>query len=150
MSPEAIEDSARSDPRSDIYSLGALGYYLLTGVNVFEAQSLQELYEKHLREPPRPPTQRTTNVISAEMERTLLQCLEKKPDLRPQSVGELRALLLTSPHASDWNHEARAGWWKGFEGSNKRVTPGTVLRAASPLEATVRIDVGDRIKKGSS
>src|SRR3989475_6606807 len=111
MPPEAIKDAARSDPRSDIYSLGALGYYLLTTANVFDAQSVFDLYEKHLTASPIKPSQRAANSISAELEETILRCLEKEPTLRPQSVGELRALLLTSPHASDWGIEERAAWW---------------------------------------
>ena len=110
MPPEAIKDAARSDPRSDIYSVGALGYYLLTTANVFDAQNVLDLYEKHLTESPIKPSQRTANPISAELEETILRCLEKEPNLRPQSVGELRALLLTSPRASDWGPEARAAW----------------------------------------
>jgi hypothetical protein len=145
MSPEAIQDSARSDPRSDIYSLGALGYFLLTAKNVFEAQSLAELYEKHLKEAPIPPTQRTANPISSKMEDTLLRCLEKQPNLRPQSAGGLRALLLASPHAPDWDGEARAAWWAGFESEDNRVATEAVHRRAPSLETTVKIDVGARV-----
>src|SRR4029077_19230825 len=46
MAPEAIKDSTKSDPRSDIYSLGALGYFLLTGKYVFDAKSVMEIYEQ--------------------------------------------------------------------------------------------------------
>src|ERR1051326_9583120 len=116
MPPEAIKDAARSDPRSDIYSVGALGYYLLTTANVFDAENVLDLYEKHLTASPIKPSQRTANPISAELEETILRCLEKEPNLRPQSVGELRALLLTSPHAADWTLEARQGWWTEYLG----------------------------------
>ena len=130
MPPEAIKDAARSDPRSDIYSVGALGYYLLTTANVFDAQNVLDLYEKHLTESRIKPSQRTANPISAELEETILRCLEKEPNLRPQSVGELRALLLTSPRASDWGLEARAAWWAKHQDQEMQ-RPGENDRLAS-------------------
>src|SRR6185369_14323460 len=105
MPPEAIKDAARSDPRSDIYSVGALGYYLLTTANVFDAENVLDLYEKHLTASPIKPSQRTPNPITAELEETILRCLEKDQNRRPQCVSELCALLLTSPRASDWGLE---------------------------------------------
>ena len=146
MPPEALKDAARSDPRSDIYSVGALGYFLLTGHCVFEADSLLELYEKHLQESPTRPSQRTSNAISANMEETLMRCLEREPNLRPQSVGELRALLLTSPCASDWGPEARAAWWAKYEGGEKERPGETVQDVSGRVNATVKIDFASRVK----
>jgi len=146
MPPEAIKDAARSDPRSDIYSVGALGYYLLTTANVFDAQNVLDLYEKHLTESRIKPSQRTANPISADLEETILRCLEKEPNLRPQSVGELRALLLTSPRASDWGLEARAAWWAKYHDQAIQRPGGTDPSASSPIDATVKIDFASRIQ----
>ena len=82
LPPESIKNSADSDPRSDIYSVGALGYHLLTGEYVFNGTSIFDLYEKHLTESPISPRQRTSNPISPELEETTLRCLEKEPNLR--------------------------------------------------------------------
>ena len=144
MPPEAIKDAARSDPRSDIYSVGALGYYLLTTANVFDAQNVLDLYEKLLTASPIKPTQRTANPISAELEETILRCLEKEPNLRPQSVGELRTLLFTSPRASDWGFEARAAWWARYQ--DPKVQEPVRSEPRSPIGATVRIDFASRIQ----
>jgi serine/threonine protein kinase len=144
MPPEAIKNSARSDPRSDIYSVGALGYFLLTDEYIFEAESVFDLYDKQLTRAPIPPGQRTTNPISAELEETILRCLEREPNLRPQSVDELRALLLTSPCASEWGREARAAWWTRH---HSEVTPSAAKTArleSAPLPATVKIDFARR------
>ena len=146
MPPEAIKDAAGSDPRSDIYSVGALGYYLLTTANVFDAQNVLDLYEKHLTATPIKPSQRTANPISAELEETILRCLEKEPNLRPQSVGELRGLLLTSPRALDWGLEARAGWWAKYQDQEIRKQAESDPRAASPINATVKIDFASRMQ----
>src|SRR4030095_2239682 len=146
MPPEAIKDAARSDPRSDIYSVGALGYYLLTTANVFDAENVLDLYEKHLTASPIQPSQRTTNPISAELEETLLRCLEKERNLRPQSVVELRALLQTSPRASDWGLEARTAWWARYQDQEIRKQDDGDKRAASPINATVKIDFASRMQ----
>jgi len=146
MPPEAIKDAAGSDPRSDIYSVGALGYYLLTTANVFDAQNVLDLYEKHLTATPIKPSQRTANPISAELEETILRCLEKERNLRPQSVGELRALLLTSPRASDWGLESRAAWWANYQDQEIRRAGKGDQRASSPINATVKIDFASRIQ----
>jgi serine/threonine protein kinase len=142
MSPESIQNPASSDPRSDIYSLGALGYFLLTARNVFEATTLRELYEKHLHESPVPPTKRTTNSISAELEATLLRCLAKEPGLRPASVEELRSLLLTSPRSDEWTLEARSAWWSEYETGHSVTSHKADRRRATSLEPTVKIHLG--------
>jgi len=146
MPPEAIKDAASSDPRSDIYSVGALGYYLLTTANVFDAQNVLDLYEQHLTASPIKPSQRTPNPITAELEGTILRCLEKDQNRRPQSVGELRALLLTSPRASDWGLEARAAWWARYQAPENQRTGTRDSRASSPINATVKIDFASRIE----
>jgi len=111
MPPESMKNSSLSDPRSDLYSVGALGYYLVTGHSVFNADSLIDLYHQHLTNAPVPPSKRTTNPISDPLEALLLRCLANEPARRPQSAGELRALLLRTPHASEWTPESRATWW---------------------------------------
>jgi eukaryotic-like serine/threonine-protein kinase len=114
MSPESIQNPATSDPRSDIYSVGGLAYYLLTGCHVFEHESADEVYQQQLTAMPVPPSRITDNPISAELDEIILRCLEKNPDDRPQSVLELFALLLTSPYAEDSTPETRAAWWQSF------------------------------------
>jgi hypothetical protein len=144
MPPEAMKDPARSDPRGDLYSVGALGYYLLTGAHVFQAASVLELYEKHLTQSPIPPGRRTANPVSAELEATVLRCLAKAPEQRPQSAGELRRLLQASPRATEWGVEARAAWWAGHRGQEGSAPRTTEHRLASPVAATVKINLADR------
>jgi eukaryotic-like serine/threonine-protein kinase len=140
MPPEAFADSGAADPRSDIYSLGALGYYLLTGQYLFEAESDSELYHKHLSESPIPPSRRTDHAVSAEMDETLLRCLEKEPNLRVQSAAELRELLLTSPVSSKWGAEERVAWWTAYRSGNGTL-PVLTQRTAEREEGTVRIHI---------
>jgi len=145
MPPEAFRNSSQVDPRSDIYSLGALGYFLLTRQFVFEGKSAMEIYEKQLTSTPVPPSQRTANPVSPELEALLLRCLDRAPEARPQSAVELRELLLATPHANDWTPEARAAWWNEHR-DEIQAQPGTVCETASPIP-TVKIDFESRMQQ---
>jgi eukaryotic-like serine/threonine-protein kinase len=143
MPPEAIKNSAASDPRSDLYAVGAIGYFLLTGKSVFEDEDISELHKKQLAASPAPPSWRTKNKISVELEKVILRCLERDPDRRPQSALELRDLFLASPRASDYTHEARAAWWTEFH-AQKQSSADVKTRTPSPVP-TVKIDFASRI-----
>jgi eukaryotic-like serine/threonine-protein kinase len=145
MPPESMKNSSRSDPRSDIYSVGALGYFLLTGQYVFNSDSVLELYEMHLTQIPTPPSQRSKNPVSSELELALLRCLEKEPNLRPQSVAELRSLLLTSPRACEWGLEERRAWWAKHQTQLTAPSSETNGSKSEPIAATVKIDFASRI-----
>jgi serine/threonine protein kinase len=142
--PEAIRGSAPTDPRSDIYSLGALGYFLLTGFYIFDAEGIADIHAKQLAAAPVPPSRRTTNPISAEMERILLCCLEKDMNRRPQSVVELRAMLAATPFAADWAPEMRAAWWSEYE--RQPAVPVDADADASTSRATVSVDLASRME----
>jgi eukaryotic-like serine/threonine-protein kinase len=141
--PEAINGS--TDPRSDLYAVGVLGYYLLTGQYIFDAETVSEIHEKQLAATPVPPSQRTMNPISTEMERILLRCLEKDVAARPQSAGELRTLLLTLPAAADWTAEARIAWWAAYESQPIARIDQTGALPSTPMN-TVRIELDSRVK----
>ncbi len=143
--PEAINGSAPIDPRSDLYSLGALGYYLLTGQYIFDAETVVEIHAKQLNSAPIPPSQRTTNPISAEMETHLLDCLAKAAAARPQSASDLRARLLACPAAADWPVTARSDWWDAYE-RQPIASPAETGGGASTPMATVRIDLASRVE----
>lgn len=145
MPPEAVQSSATVDPRSDLYSLGALGYFLLTGYFIFDAETVEEVHQKQLGAAPVPPTQRTANPISPEMEQLLLRCLEKDMNLRPRSAMELRALLLALPAAGRWTVEMREAWWDGYEQQQIRKPAEPPGRSATPMP-TVHVDLSSRME----
>ncbi|HEY5232620.1 MAG TPA: serine/threonine protein kinase [Verrucomicrobiae bacterium] len=144
MPPEAIQGSAPIDPRSDLYAVGALGYFLLTGQYIFEAETISEIHAKQLAANPIPPSQRTANPISAEMEQIILRCLEKDAAARPQSAGELKALLLASPAAADWTLSARVAWWNAYANQPVAGIDETGALPSAPMN-TVRIELGSRV-----
>jgi eukaryotic-like serine/threonine-protein kinase len=109
MAPEmALGDAI--DGRADLYALGCVAYFLLTGTLVFEADTGLQMMAKHLRAEPRPPSQRTAVPIPAALDRIVLACLAKKPDDRPRSAGDL-SRALGSVEGEPWNEKRAREWW---------------------------------------
>jgi hypothetical protein len=144
MPPEAINNSTTTDPRSDLYAVGAIGYFLLTGQSAFEYEDITELEKKLLTEAPAPPSWRTKSKISVELERVILRCLERDLERRPQAALELRDLLLATPHASDFTPEARVAWWAEFH-KQEHAEVGVNKPTPSP-GPTVRVDFASRMR----
>lgn len=77
ISPEAIQSPLAVDNRSDLYAVGAVGYFLLNGQPVFSASNIVELCRQDVDQSPMPPSQRLGRVVSSELEHAILTCLEK-------------------------------------------------------------------------
>lgn len=101
------------DGRADIYALGCVTYYLLTGQLVFEAEKAFQMIAKHLQSPPVPPSQRTDRPVSPELEGLVLKCLAKNANDRPKSAADLREALEWIP-ADKWGEEQAAQWWNAI------------------------------------
>jgi serine/threonine-protein kinase len=110
MSPEAIKTPGAVDGRSDLYALGAVGYYLLTGKHVFEGSTVVEVCSKHLGEDPVPPSVRLGVPVPAGVERVVLDCLAKDPVLRPQTASELQQRLRDTALPL-WDAQSAQQWW---------------------------------------
>jgi len=117
------------DGRADIYALGCVAYYLLTGQLVFEAEKAFQLIAKHLQTPPVPPSQRTKLPISSELERLVLKCLAKNANDRPKSAAQLAQALEWIP-TDAWGEEQAKRWW---EMNDSTPTSSGPLSAALPL-----------------
>jgi serine/threonine protein kinase len=143
MPPEAIRDGDASDPRSDIYSVGARAYYLLTGAYAYEGATVREIHEHQLAGPPLPPGQRSTQPISGELDHLVLACLAADPADRPQTAWELRQRLLATPQAGTWTIQEQVEWWTQFN-QQPLVPPLPADGAATPM-ATVRVDIDTRL-----
>jgi hypothetical protein len=126
MSPEAIQMPNSVDARSDIYALGAVGYFLLTGAPVFEADSVVDLCQKHVATPATPPSERVKTPIPAALEAALLACLEKSRAKRPQTARDLSTQISRCPEALEWSVEDADAWW----GRHDRGQPITAAEAA--------------------
>ncbi len=119
MSPEQAAGDREIDGRSDLYALGCVGYWMLTGQMVFEGSAMRTMMA-HMQESPVPPSQRAEVKIPAAFEALLLRCLEKDPDNRPQTADELASLLSECETSEAWTMEDARAWWTAI-GSRKEV-----------------------------
>jgi serine/threonine-protein kinase len=112
LSPEAILTPARVDARADIYALGAVGYYLLSGQPPFAGRTLAELCGHHLHSVPVPPSKRVGRDVPEDLERVVLSCLEKDASARPQSAQAMAEALRRCRDAGGWTEEQAEHWWR--------------------------------------
>jgi serine/threonine protein kinase len=134
MSPEAIQMPNSVDSRSDIYAVGAVGYFLLTGQPVFEAENVVDLCQKHVATPPVPPSERTRTPIPAELENALLACLDMSRAKRPQTARDLALMIARCVEATQWSIEDADAWWGRHErgqGAAARSAPGAAASTAT-------------------
>jgi serine/threonine protein kinase len=115
MSPEAIQMPNSVDACSDIYAVGATGYFLLTGRPVFEAANVAELCDKHISETPAPPSVRSGRPVPPDLESALLACLEKSRAKRPQTARDLAQRLARCAAAIEWTIDDAEMWWSRHE-----------------------------------
>ncbi|GAB5512354.1 MAG: serine/threonine protein kinase [Rhodopirellula baltica] len=142
MSPESIQAPMTVDACSDIYAVGAVGYFLLTGKPVFEAANLVDLCQKHIEESPVPPSKRGNVKVSSQLEDAIMGCLEKSRAKRPQTARDLGILISKCAAASDWTIEEADRWWGRHErGSENRdsttSTAGSSSTESAAMDATM-------------
>jgi serine/threonine-protein kinase len=111
MAPEVAVGDGDVDARADLYALGCVGYFLLTGTMVFEDTNPMKVALKHVQAAPEPPSARTELPIPADLEQVMLRCLAKVPAARPASAGELHDLL-SQCEVADWTARDAAAWWE--------------------------------------
>ena len=111
MAPESALNAKDADVRADLYAVGAVAYWLVTGSLVFEGLTDYDTLLEHVNTVPVPPSQRSETVIPAELEQIIMACLEKDPLKRPQSAAELTARLKALPAGAAWTPERAEHWW---------------------------------------
>jgi serine/threonine-protein kinase len=112
VAPEALTDPENVDARADLYALGAVGYWLLTGTHVFRGKSVLELCTHHLNSAPEPPSARLGRPVTRDLESLLLECLAKRREDRPVSAHVLRDRLRSCAAAGRWTDARAAKWWE--------------------------------------
>jgi serine/threonine-protein kinase len=114
LSPEAITAPDRVDARGDLYALGAVGYFMVTGKHVFSGATLVEVCSHHLHTAPEPPSARLGRPVPPALEAILLRCLEKDPARRPASAHALRDAFRELAGVAEWTEEDARTWWQGW------------------------------------
>ena len=122
MSPEAIEHPDQVDARTDLYSLGAVGYYLVTGETVFGGTTVGEVLMQQVKAQPENPSARLPQPLSPDFEGLLLRCLAKSAADRPSSARELEAALSCCRAATEWGLEQAENWWRRRDAINTEQT----------------------------
>jgi hypothetical protein len=112
MSPEASQSPDEVDPRSDLYSLGCLAYFLLTGQPPFLGNNPLEICLKQVREQPKVLSDVSRNPIAPSLSQTVMSCLAKLPSQRPQSALELLSELESVQPINAWTRVEAELWWR--------------------------------------
>jgi serine/threonine-protein kinase len=120
MAPEQATGEPGLDTRADIYALGAMMYFALTGKPPFTGDSAFAVMMAHARDPVVPPSQRRSEV-PADLEQVVLRCLAKKPEDRYHTVKALEEALAACACATEWNATQADSWWTaaGFGASEE-------------------------------
>jgi eukaryotic-like serine/threonine-protein kinase len=111
MAPEQVIGGA-IDHRTDIYALGCVAYWLVTGQQVFESPTSFGMLTHHTRTPPARPSTRSELPIPAALDQLILDCLEKDPVSRPQTARELSRRLGEIAAGEGWDQDRAKEWWE--------------------------------------
>ena len=112
LPPELALGEDEIDGRADIYGLGCVAYWLLTGQVVFDERTPTATAMAHAGKEPAPPSTRTEREIPAGLEAIVMACLAKKPADRPESAAALRRMLAQCPDVPAWDLEEAERWWQ--------------------------------------
>jgi hypothetical protein len=141
LSPEAVQTPDHVDHRSDLYAVGAVGYFLLTGTPVFDGASVVEICMKQVQAPVDAPSQRLGRRVSPDLEALIVQCLAKRPDDRPQSAGQMIDQLEGLAAARTWTRHEAQQWWQVYQAAQPRTQPLPSADTKAP-EQTLVLDQG--------
>ncbi|MBK9019273.1 MAG: serine/threonine protein kinase [Sulfuritalea sp.] len=112
MSPERIRDPSDADARADIYALGAVGFFLLTGKRLFETETEHDLTYQVLHIVPRLASACSPFAVPAELDALIGRCVEKAPEARPQSIAEVASILDGVLVHLPWTRRQIDAWWR--------------------------------------
>ncbi len=111
MAPEQVLGDATIDGRADLYTLGLVAWFLLTGRDVFQATSATQVMFAHVHVEPEAPSLHAKMPIPPELEAVILKCLAKKREDRPATAEVLANALRAIPFATPWTRERALAWW---------------------------------------
>lgn len=111
MAPEALTRPEHLDGRADLYALGCVGFYLLTGEHVFRGNSAVEILGHHIHSEPRRPSDFLSEALPDDVESLVLACLAKDPADRPASAHALADAIEACGAFGSWPRLARQQWW---------------------------------------
>lgn len=139
MSPEQASADSRPDACSDIYSLGAVAYVMLTGRVPFDGPSAMDIIIAHARDPV-PPMREFNDTIPDGLQQVILKCLEKRPEDRYQSANKLREALEACPLEDTWTQQDAAEWWRDADAAKALEEEQTRSELTKQVDQTMPMD----------
>jgi serine/threonine protein kinase len=152
LSPEAIRTPDKIDGRSDLYAIGGVGYYLLTGARLFDSENFVEICSHQLQTQPEPPSERVERQFPEDLESLIMRCLEKDPDERPANARALVQAFEACTNAGDWSSESASDWWEkhGADLQDPSQPPQVPIEASPTATKASPLNAGDTGALGSS
>jgi len=138
LAPEAVTDSDAITSSVDLYAVGAVGYYLLTGKRLFEGKTQLDICLQHVTKTPKKPSEVATIHIPAELETVIMKCLAKRPIDRHASARELAEALEEVPRPKDWDRDEARRWWREFRAREVKL----VASDAETMTITIDLERG--------
>lgn len=135
IAPEQITDPETVGPSSDLYSLGCVGYFLLTGRKVFDGKTDVDLCLAHVTKTPKPPSEVAKVHVPRGLDAVIMRCLQKAPSARFASAIELAAALDEIPREKDWSVADARAWWRDFRAAPR------VPEITEQRTITVKVDL---------
>ncbi len=142
MAPEIVLNKGAS-PSTDLYALGAVGYFLLTGSEVFESDTLLGVVARQVSDVPDPPSARLGAPVHAGLEALILRCLAKTAAERPSSAQELEALL-AALDVAPWTQAEASAFWERERDLIQACIVAEQSGDGEPLGDTLMVDLQDR------
>jgi serine/threonine-protein kinase len=112
MAPEQVQGDGHTDGRSDLYAVGCVAYWLLTGRRVFDAETAMQVLVQHVYGTPTPLSERVPQPIPPELDALVMSCLQKDPSNRPQTADALADALAVLAWAYPWPQDRARAWWQ--------------------------------------
>ena len=112
MAPEVILGRDDVDRRADVYAIGCVAFYLLTGTRVFQDGTQMQALIDHVHTAPVAPSERVPGGLPREVDELVLSCLRKAPEDRPQDAGELLTAIRRINVARGWSNDHARAWWQ--------------------------------------
>ncbi len=145
IAPETIRSADEVDARVDVYALGAVGYFMLTGSTIFDEHlSPVDILTKQMTELPPPPSKLSELPVAADLDELIMRCLAKDADERPAGAAALLAELLDLEDAGSWGSREARRWWALHGSLAGFSTSGGDTADQSQASQTIAVDMHDR------
>jgi serine/threonine-protein kinase len=142
LSPESITAPDKVDGRSDLYAVGGVVFWLLTGTHVFEGSTIVEVCSHHLHTKPESASSRLGQPVPADLEAVISQCLQKDPSKRYENAEALAHALDACECVDEWSDDQSAAWWKEHRAEADEARP--KLSRTSRVHEPVAVDLEAR------